>query len=82
MVRTGTSRSNRNKATFAQKREFEALEQQMPKLSTRKEELEKQLSSGSMEGDDLMNAANEIGTIIQQLDEAEMRWLELSELEF
>ena len=81
-VRTGTNRPNRNKATFAQKREFEALEQQMPKLSARKEELEKQLSSGSMEGDDLMNAANEIGTIIQQLDEAEMRWLELSELEF
>lgn len=81
-MRTGTNRPSRNKATFAQKREFEALEQQIPKLNARKEELEKLLSSGSMEGDDLMNAANEIGTIIQQLDEAEMRWLELSEMEF
>lgn len=79
-VRSGNR--NRNKATFAQKREFEALERQIPLLNKQKEELEKQLSSGQMEGEALIHASNEIGNIMHQLDEAEMRWLELSELEF
>lgn len=41
--------------------------------------LEEKMNSGSMGYDELQKAAERISSIVQLLDEKEMRWLELSE---
>lgn len=68
------------KPTFKEKFEFEQLEKEIPQLQKEKAELEEKMNSGSMDYDALQKAAERISTIVQLLDEKEMRWLELSEI--
>jgi ATP-binding cassette subfamily F protein uup len=42
--------------------------------------LEEKLSSGTLSHEELSAAAARIGEIINQIEEKEMRWLELSEI--
>ena len=67
---------------FAQVREFmlKALEEKLPKLEEEKATLEAQLSSGTLAGDALLAASKRYGALQEELDEAEMRWLELQEI--
>ena len=67
------------KFSFKEKTEFEQLEKEIPKLQEEKAELEKKL--GSLPYLELKQATDRIGEIIKVLDEKEMRWLELSELQ-
>lgn len=71
--------NDQKKITFKEKFEFEQLEKEIPQLQKEKNELEEKMNSGTMNYDDLQKAAERISTIVQQLDEKEMRWLELSE---
>jgi len=65
--------------SFNEKREFEELENQIPQLEARKKEIEEFLSSGTTNHEELQEKSEEIKKIIDELDEKEMRWLELSE---
>ena len=49
-------------------------------IEAEKAELEKALSTGTLPFDQLQSASERIGQIIDEIDEKEMRWLELSEL--
>jgi len=69
----------KTKLSFKEKREFEKLEEEIAGLEQEKEELEKEISSGSLKSDDLIAKSNRVGEIIKLLDEKENRWLELSE---
>lgn len=69
------------KLSFKEKEELKQLERQMDELNTLKNDLEKQLSSGMLSPDELMQCSTQIGTTLEKLDEAELRWLELSEIE-
>ncbi len=69
----------KQKPTFKEKFEFEQLEKEIPALQKEKTELEEKMNGGSMDYDALQKAAERINTIVQLLDEKEMRWLELSE---
>ena len=51
----------------------------MPELQKEKALLEEKMNSGSIAYNELQKAAERISTIVQLLDEKEMRWLELSE---
>ena len=73
-----TSKVN-NKPSFKEKFEFEQLEKEIPALQKEKTDLEEKMNAGSMDYDALQKAAERISTIVQLLDEKEMRWLELSE---
>ena len=66
------------KLSFKEKFEFETLEKEMPVLLEEKKLLEEKMN-GSISYDELQKAAGRISAIIEQLDEKEMRWLELSE---
>ena len=66
--------------SFKEKREFEQLEKEMADLSREKETITARLGSGSASFEELQELSNRIGIISSQLDEKEMRWLELSEL--
>jgi len=68
-----------SKPTFKEKFEFEQLEKEIPALQKEKTALEEKMNAGSMDYDALQKAAERISTIVQLLDEKEMRWLELSE---
>ena len=70
----------RRKLSYKEQRELEELEQLLPQLESEKSELEEKLSSGTLSHEELSTAAARIGEIINQIEEKEMRWLELSEI--
>ena len=73
--------SNKPRATYKQQKEYETLTAEIDTLNQERTELETLLSSGT-ETDvaRLTEASQRIGTLIAQLDEKELRWLELDEL--
>ena len=70
----------KKKLSFNEKREFEQIEKEIPKLEKEKEEITAQMSNPSLPYDDLQKLSNRITEITNLLEEKEMRWLELSEL--
>jgi ATP-binding cassette subfamily F protein uup len=71
--------NQKQKFSFKEKYEFDQLEKELPQLQDEKKMLEEKMNSGNINYDELQNAAERISTIVQLLDEKEMRWLELSE---
>lgn len=68
------------KLSFKEKREMEELEVRIPLLAQEKSDLEAQLSGGLTDGDAIAQASARYQEVQTLLDEAEMRWLELSEI--
>jgi ATP-binding cassette subfamily F protein uup len=73
------AKTEKRKLSFNEKREFEQIEMDMPKLEDEKKSLENKMSEPNLSFDDLQTASNRIGEIIALLEEKELRWLELSE---
>lgn len=67
------------KLSFKEKRELEQLDMDIPKLEAEKSRLEQEMSTGVMEYEALQQAAERIQRINSELEEKELRWLELSE---
>lgn len=65
--------------SFREQQEFAALDAEIPALESEKAELEALLSSGTLSHEELTRTAERIGTLINEIDEKTMRWLELSE---
>lgn len=65
---------------FKEKREFEQLEADMARLNQEKEAINQKLNSGDAGFEELQQLSVRIGDITRELDEKELRWLELSEL--
>ena len=70
----------KRRLSFKEKKELEELEKQMPLLEKEKTQLEALLSGGATSPDDIAKASARYKEVQERLDEAEMRWLELSEL--
>ncbi len=70
----------KKKLTFKERKEFEALEVEIPLLEAEKAELETAMSSGTLSNDELLAKSERIAKVIEEIDEKTMRWLELSEL--
>lgn len=73
------SPQKKKKMTFSERKEFELLEQRIFALEDRKGALEAELSSGIYER--LQAAAQEYGTLTEELAASYARWEELAELE-
>lgn len=73
-------REEKRKLSFKEKREMETLEVEIEKLTAERAELEAALSSGALSNDELVEKGNRIGAVIERLDGAELRYLELLEL--
>lgn len=73
--------SEKRKLSFKEKREMEALEKEVEELTEERKMLETALSSGTLTNDEIIASGNRIGEVIARLDEAELRLLELMELE-
>ena len=73
-------KEQKKKLTFKERKEFEALEAEIPQLEAEKAELETAMSSGTLSNDELLAKSERIAKVIEEIDEKTMRWLELSEL--
>ena len=71
----------KRRLSFKEKKELEDLEVRMPQLEEEKTQLEALLSGGSISADEIAQASKRYQEVQEELDEAEMRWLELSEIE-
>ena len=71
----------KRKLSFKEKKEQEELEVRMPALEEEKAQLEALLSGGATLPDEIAKASVRYQEVQEALDEAEMRWLELSEVE-
>jgi len=79
---TGATHSNsKRRLTFKEKKELEELDKLLPQLEEEKSRLETELSSGTLSTDELYAHSTRISELIQLIDEKEIRWLELSEIE-
>lgn len=74
-------KSNSNKLTYKEKKEFEALEIEIEALEGEKKELVDQMNSGTGTSDELAQWGARYQEVSDLLDEKSMRWLELSEKE-
>ena len=69
----------KKKLTYKEQKELEQIEKDLEALEAEKAELEAQLGSGLLPFDRLQEASERIGRILEETDEKEMRWLELTE---
>jgi ATP-binding cassette subfamily F protein uup len=69
----------KTKLTYKERLEFQKLEKEIEGLEKEKSDLENEIGSGSCSADELVAKSTRIGKIIEDLEEKEMRWLELSE---
>ncbi|MEQ9221428.1 MAG: ABC-F family ATP-binding cassette domain-containing protein [Cyclobacteriaceae bacterium] len=71
---------NQNKLSFAEKREYEQLMSEIEKLESKKAVLTEEMNQKT-DFSELEDLGKQVANISKQLDEKEMRWLELSERE-
>ncbi len=69
-----------NKVSYKDKFEYEQLEKDIEILEKQKQELENELQKEGLTFDDINTKSEELGKIIQTLDDKTLRWLELDEL--
>jgi ATP-binding cassette subfamily F protein uup len=79
-ARTAEVPAKKKKLTYKEQKEMEQLEKDLESLASEKAELEEKLSSGSLPFDELQNASQRIGAIMEETDEKELRLLELYEI--
>lgn len=72
---------NKRKMTYKEKREYEQLAKDIEALEAEQKQLEKALCSGTLSVDELTEKSKRLPLIKDELDEKEMRWLELAEIE-
>ena len=70
----------KRKMTFKEKQEFAQLEKYIEALTAEKESIETALSSGSVSVEQITEMSKRLPILNEELDEKEMRWLELSEI--
>ena len=78
---TWRKRDGQRKLTFKERREMEEIERRIEALTAEKGELESSLSSGTLDADAITAAAKRLSEVGEELDAAEMRYLELLEIE-
>ena len=70
----------KRKLSFNEKREYEQLTKDIESLEKEKAELETALASGTLSNDELVQKSQRFQEVTDLLDEKELRWLELDEL--
>ena len=78
---TKTKTEQKRRLSFKEKRELEELDKLIPQLEAEKVQLEAMLSGCATLPDEIAKASQRYQEVQEALDEAEMRWLELSEIE-
>lgn len=72
--------NTKRKMSFKEKREYEQLSDKIAQLEEEKQQLEEELCSGNLSVDELTEKSKRLPILKNELDELELRWLELAEL--
>jgi ABC transport system ATP-binding/permease protein len=76
-----TATVDKKRFSFKEKREFDQLEQEISSLTKERELITDKLNNASTPFDELQTLSTRIGEVTKQLDEKELRWLELSDMQ-
>ena len=71
----------RRKKTYKEKCEFERLEKEIAELEKEQKQIKEELCSGTLSIEQLTEKSKRLPIIKESLEEKEMRWLELSEID-
>ena len=72
--------NTKRKMSFKEKREYEQLSDKIAQLEEEKQQLEEELCSGNLSVEELTEKSKRLPILKDELDELELRWLELAEL--
>ena len=76
--KTNTTKSSKSTLSYNEKREFGALEDEIQRLQNQKERIEKQFLNVEIAEENIAKKSEELQQIINDLEQKEERWLELS----
>ena len=71
----------KKKLSFNEKYEYDTLEKEITELEKEKKQLELIIQNPDIPLDEMMEKSERLGKVINQIDEKEMRWLELDEMQ-
>ncbi len=74
-----SAQKDEKKLSFKEKKEYETLEKDIAKLEVEKTKLETEIGSGTAHYDKLQELTYRYGEVKDELEEKELRWLELAE---
>lgn len=74
-------KEGKRKMTYKEKREYEQLTKELEQLENEQKTLEEALCSGQLSVEELTEKSRRLPEIKDEIDEKEMRWLELAEIE-
>ena len=74
------TKQEKRRLSYNEQRELDQIHKELENLQREKAHIEAQLSDGHLPYEDISRLSNRIGEITSNIDEKEMRWLELSEL--
>ena len=74
-------KEGKRKMTYKEKREYEQLTKELEQLENEQKVLEEALCSGQLSVEELTEKSKRLPEIKDEMDEKEMRWLELAEIE-
>lgn len=74
-------KEGKRKMTYKEKREYEQLTKELEQLENEQKTLEDALCSGQLSVEELTEKSKRLPEIKDEIDEKEMRWLELAEIE-
>nr|WP_294880666.1 ABC-F family ATP-binding cassette domain-containing protein [Prevotella sp.] len=74
-------KEGKRKMTYKEKREYEQLTKELEQLENEQKTLEEALCSGQLSVEELTEKSKRLTEIKDEIDEKEMRWLELAEIE-
>ena len=78
-TKTSWKKENKTALPYNEQKEYNRIERDLKKLEIQKKEIEALFTSGSLEGDKINEESAKLKKIIEDIEEKEMRWLELSE---
>jgi len=70
----------KKRLSFNEQKEFNRIERDLKKLELQKKEIEELFVNNTLDTDKINSASQKLKKIIEQIEENEMRWFELSEL--
>ncbi|WP_299257166.1 ABC-F family ATP-binding cassette domain-containing protein [uncultured Aquimarina sp.] len=78
-TKTSWKKESKTALPYNEQKEYNRIERDLKKLEIQKKEIEALFTSGSLEGDKINEESAKLKKIIEDIEEKEMRWLELSE---
>ena len=79
--RSRRTEGQKKRRSYKEQKEFEAIENELPELEKKRTIISDKMNAGTLTSAELYSAGEEYARLQSEIEEKEMRWLELSELE-